>query len=234
MLHVVTLPQLVLFVTGNIQTIFFDCVPLTAVVFGTSIALSCAVYVTSRNDCPPNYHACFAAGSFVGCVCVIYTVAKEVVSVMKAVGIISDLTDSMIGLSILAWGNSIGDLFSNMALARQGYHQMAFSACFGGPLFSKRANLLNQISSFILCRLAARRWVDGYHESFKFIEQRSLCKFNSTLLACITSNDLYHHCRHVKAPWDRTAFSSSTSSSLSRCWRCSSPTFERGNPSEST
>lgn len=78
----------------------------------------------------------FAAGSFIGSICVIYIVAKEVVSVMKVIGVISDMSDSMVGLSILAWGNSVGDLFSNVALARQGYQQMAFAACFGGPLLS--------------------------------------------------------------------------------------------------
>lgn len=55
---------------------------------------------------------------------------------MKAMGVISDMSDSMVGLSILAWGNSVGDLFSNIALARQGYQQMALAACFGGPLLS--------------------------------------------------------------------------------------------------
>jgi len=56
---------------------------------------------------------------------------------MTTVGIISDLTDSMVGLSILAWGNSVGDVFANIALAKQGYQQMAFAACFGGPMFSE-------------------------------------------------------------------------------------------------
>lgn len=79
----------------------------------------------------------FAAGSFIGSVTVIYVVAKEVVSVLSALGKIADLTPSMLGLSILAWGNSIGDLFSNLTLAKQGYQSMAFAACFGGPLFSE-------------------------------------------------------------------------------------------------
>jgi solute carrier family 24 (sodium/potassium/calcium exchanger), member 6 len=43
----------------------------------------------------------------------------------------------MVGLLFLAIGNSIGDLFSNISLARQGYQQMAIAACFGGPMFSK-------------------------------------------------------------------------------------------------
>lgn len=56
---------------------------------------------------------------------------------MKAMGIISDMTDSMVGLLFLALGNSVGDLFSSITLAKQGYQQMAFSSCFGGPMFSK-------------------------------------------------------------------------------------------------
>lgn len=67
---------------------------------------------------------------------VISTVASEVVAILSTMGIVSDMTNSMLGLSVLAWGNSIGDLISNVALARQGYTKMGFSACFGGPMFS--------------------------------------------------------------------------------------------------
>lgn len=81
----------------------------------------------------------FAVVTFIASICVIYTVAKEVVCVAKTVGIISDMTDSMVGLSIMAWGNSVGDLFSNVALAKQGYQQMALAACFGGPMLSKNS-----------------------------------------------------------------------------------------------
>lgn len=62
--------------------------------------------------------------------------AEEVVSVLAAFGVITNLTHSMLGLSILAWGNSVGDLIANITLANQGYQQMAFAACFGGPMLS--------------------------------------------------------------------------------------------------
>ena len=35
------------------------------------------------------------------------------------------------GLSLLAWGNSIGDLVNNIAVSKAGYSNMAVSACFG-------------------------------------------------------------------------------------------------------
>ncbi|CAG9799842.1 unnamed protein product [Chironomus riparius] len=136
MLNIIILPQMVLLSIHQFTFMIFGYVPLAVLVFIVSIAIDIAVYKTSRNDCPPKYHVAFAVGSFAGSILVIYNVAKEVVSVMTTVGIISDLTDSMVGLSILAWGNSVGDVFANIALAKQGYQQMAFAACFGGPMFN--------------------------------------------------------------------------------------------------
>lgn len=137
MVNVIILPQATLLSIHQSNTEILPFLPLWFVVLALSISLVIAIFVTTRNDCPPKWHIAFAAGSFAGSILVIYNVAKEVVSVMTAVGIISDMSDSFVGLSILAWGNSIGDAFSNIALARQGYQQMAFAACFGGPMFSK-------------------------------------------------------------------------------------------------
>lgn len=127
---------------------FFSRLPLSVIVLLVSFGISIAVFFTSRNDCPPKYHVIFAAGSFIGSISVIYIVAKEVVSLMKAIGVISNMSDSMVGLSILALGNSVGDLFSNIALARQGYEQMAFAACFGGPLLSREENNRRKLREF--------------------------------------------------------------------------------------
>ena len=40
------------------------------------------------------------------------------------------------GLSVLAIGNSIGDLAANDAVARKGLANMAITACFAGPVFN--------------------------------------------------------------------------------------------------
>ena len=108
---------------------------LWIVLFAVSVMF--VVFYTSRTDRCPTYHKSFTILSFLGCIQVIYIVAQEVVSVLETVGIVLKLSKSVLGLSLLAWGNSVGDLFSNVALARQGYGKMAFAACFGGPLLSK-------------------------------------------------------------------------------------------------
>ena len=66
----------------------------------------------------------------------IYLIANEIVSLLKAFGVFFGLSDAILGLTILSWGNSIADLVADVAIARNGYPRMGFSACFGGPLFN--------------------------------------------------------------------------------------------------
>lgn len=134
-IHCFTLPMFGLLATGTI-TITFYGIPLAAIILVLCFIAAMVVVYTSEVISPPKYHIVFAVASFVGCVLVIFKVANEVVSVLETFGVVSNLTHSMLGLSVLAVGNSIGDLISNVALARQGYQRMAFAACFGGPMLS--------------------------------------------------------------------------------------------------
>ena len=70
-----------------------------------------------------------------------------------------DLSDGILGITLLAWGNSIGGIYvprlfknlylllvlyththadavADITMARQGFPRMAVGACFGGPLLS--------------------------------------------------------------------------------------------------
>lgn len=40
------------------------------------------------------------------------------------------------GITVLAWGNSMGDLSANMTMAKKGLANMAITACFAGPVFN--------------------------------------------------------------------------------------------------
>ncbi|RKP31511.1 hypothetical protein METBISCDRAFT_26587 [Metschnikowia bicuspidata] len=62
--------------------------------------------------------------------------AAEIVTALKAAGTVFAITDDKVGATFFAFGNSIGDLVSNLSIARMGMPVMAFSACFGGPLLS--------------------------------------------------------------------------------------------------
>lgn len=62
--------------------------------------------------------------------------ATEIISILKTVSIIYDLSDDILGITVFALGNSIGDFISNFTIAKMGMPLMAFGACFGGPLLS--------------------------------------------------------------------------------------------------
>lgn len=83
-----------------------------------------------------------------------YSISPISIPIPKALGVIVNLTHAVLGLTLLAWGNSIGgvslynvtclpymvficlDAISNYTMAKQGFPRMAIGACFGGPLLS--------------------------------------------------------------------------------------------------
>ena len=66
----------------------------------------------------------------------IFFIANEVVGLLKAAGKILKISDPILGVTILAFGNSIGDLVSNVTIARMGFPTMSISASFAGPLIN--------------------------------------------------------------------------------------------------
>lgn len=61
-------------------------------------------------------------------------VASELVTLVAACGRIFGLSQGFLAETVLAWGNSIGDAFANMAIARSGEPHMAYAACFASPM----------------------------------------------------------------------------------------------------
>uniref|UniRef100_A0A147A9C9 Sodium/potassium/calcium exchanger 6, mitochondrial n=1 Tax=Fundulus heteroclitus TaxID=8078 RepID=A0A147A9C9_FUNHE len=98
--------------------------------------LAAIVFCTTTNDHPPKYHPLFALLGFVVSAVLISAAASEVVSLLHMLGVVLSLSNTVLGLTLLAWGNSIGDCFSDITIARQGYPRMAIAACFGGIIFN--------------------------------------------------------------------------------------------------
>uniref|UniRef100_A0A4W6G9G2 Solute carrier family 8 member B1 n=1 Tax=Lates calcarifer TaxID=8187 RepID=A0A4W6G9G2_LATCA len=110
--------------------------PLWLLTLLLGLFLSSIVFCTTTNDCPPRYHPLFALLGFVVSAVLISAAASEVVSLLHMLGVVLSLSNTVLGLTLLAWGNSIGDCFSDITIARQGYPRMAISACFGGIIFN--------------------------------------------------------------------------------------------------
>jgi len=63
-------------------------------------------------------------------------IANNLLAIIRALGEIIGISESLLGLTILAWGNSFPGLVANLAVARKGFPSMAIAACFGEPLLN--------------------------------------------------------------------------------------------------
>jgi sodium/potassium/calcium exchanger 6 len=87
-----------------------DKFPLWALVLIVSFGLAIVTYLTSNPEVPPIYHRAFAFLGFVVAVLFIDAIANEVISILKTLGIMFSLSDAILGLTVLAWGNSLGGM----------------------------------------------------------------------------------------------------------------------------
>merc|ERR1719487_2858830 len=131
-------PQLLLYTTGY-YSVSLWVFPLPLLVLLASLPLSAFIYLTTHHGRPPQgsiYGTIWVLVAFVMCIVWIYLLAGELVACLSAIGGISGIPTSVLGLTILAWGNSVGDFFANVAVAKQGLGEMAIAGCYGGPVFN--------------------------------------------------------------------------------------------------
>lgn len=81
--------------------------------------------------------------------------ADEIVSLIHFWGLIGGADDAILGVTVLAWGNSLTDLLTNHAVAARSAAgtAMAMTACYAGPLF----NLLCSLGLGFLWRINATK-----------------------------------------------------------------------------
>ena len=73
----------------------------------------------SKNE-PPVFYKFFTIVSFLTSVLWIFAEANEIVSILTALGIMWKIDNVVMGLTFLAWANSIGDFVADISLARIG------------------------------------------------------------------------------------------------------------------
>ena len=111
---------------------------LRLVLGGLVFSLICLfiLLATTAHDRQPKFRPLLCFLGFTVAIAWISTIANEVVGVLKAFGVILNMSDAILGLTIFAVGNSCGDLVADITVAKLGYPVMALSACFGGPMLN--------------------------------------------------------------------------------------------------
>ncbi|KAH8555752.1 Sodium/calcium exchanger protein-domain-containing protein [Umbelopsis sp. PMI_123] len=104
--------------------------------FMVGMCLALMIAVSTKSNTAPPWIKSLAFAGFVVSLVWIYAVANEVVGLLQAIGLILDISGAILGLTVFAMGNSLGDLVANMSMAKMGLPNMAMSACYAGPLLN--------------------------------------------------------------------------------------------------
>ena len=62
--------------------------------------------------------------------------ANCVVDLLKLFGFITTLPQALLSLTVLAWGNCLGDMASDVAMTKKGFGEMGATATMAGPIFN--------------------------------------------------------------------------------------------------
>ncbi|KAF1943400.1 sodium/calcium exchanger protein-like protein [Clathrospora elynae] len=101
-----------------------------------SLCMLALILFTTTPSRPPRWRSALCFLGFAVAIAWISTIANEVVGVLRTLGVILNMSDAILGLTIFAVGNSLGDLVADITVARLGFPIMALSACFGGPMLN--------------------------------------------------------------------------------------------------
>jgi sodium/potassium/calcium exchanger 6 len=101
-----------------------------------SLCMLAFILITTSPNRPPRWRSLLCFVGFAVAIAWISTIANEVVGVLRTLGVILNMSDAILGLTIFAVGNSLGDLVADITVARLGFPIMALSACFGGPMLN--------------------------------------------------------------------------------------------------
>jgi sodium/potassium/calcium exchanger 6 len=137
-IHPISCPLYIVFILGHSYDTLSGF-PLVLLCFLVGLVPSIALFLLttqSRRPDNPLFKVVWTLTAFVMCVMWVFTFAGELITLLVIVCQIIGVPPAFLGLTVLAWGNSIGDLFTNKAVALEGLGAMAIAGCYAGPVFN--------------------------------------------------------------------------------------------------
>jgi sodium/potassium/calcium exchanger 6 len=98
---------------------------------GTIIKLKTKVSVPPKTFMNISAFLCFLMSiAWIGFTC------NVILDLLKVFGFIFQLPPALLALTLVAWGNSLGDMSADCAMTQRGFGEMACTACVAGPVFN--------------------------------------------------------------------------------------------------
>lgn len=103
---------------------------------GIAFLFSIFFYFTTRPAKPPRWIIVFAIITFLMAILWINWISNVLIDLLGLLGLMFGIPSAYLGITILAWGNSVGDTVANAGVAKRGLARMAITGCFAGPYFN--------------------------------------------------------------------------------------------------
>ena len=132
------IPAVVFFyITNSLIPYNGDALPISFyVALGVGLIASIAFYFTTHPNQPPRYILLFALFAFLMSILWINWISNVLIDLLGLLGLMFGIPSAYLGITILAWGNSVGDTVANCGVAKRGLARMAITGCFAGPFFN--------------------------------------------------------------------------------------------------
>ena len=118
-------------------TFFGSGVPLVVCILLLATPLCALVLLGSRDSGPPRWQPLLVVVGFAMTIVWLDRIATELIALIETFGHLFHVSTAILGLTVIAIGNSIGDFVADTAAAREGTvsgARMAVAACFGSPV----------------------------------------------------------------------------------------------------
>ena len=93
-------------------------------------------FCTKKTQAPPKIMFAFALLAFAMSILWISFTCDFVIDLLWIIGLVFGLPKPLLGFTLLAVGNCLGDLNANVAMTKIGFGEMAVTGCLAGPVFN--------------------------------------------------------------------------------------------------
>jgi len=124
----------------------------TAMLYNLAASAACFIIVAGflavkyKTTSPSASGEFISMFTFIQSICWMHLCSNELVMATDALARIIGADEEVLGVSVISWGDSIGDLVSCYAVSRAGQVTMAVVACFAGPVFNLLIGLASAIA----------------------------------------------------------------------------------------